>query len=116
MQGLSLVEKLALLAVMVETEFGRRPSHTGKVYRRYAELSKLCDVKPVTLRRISDVLKGLAREGVLYVRVHSFGRYGRTSLVKLLQPPHKLCTTLAEDLLIGEMAEEVCAGLGVGIL
>jgi cell division control protein 6 len=110
MQSLSLVEKLVLLAVMVETEFGHRPSHTGKVYRRYAELSKLSNIEPVTSRRFYDVLRSLADEGILWVRTQSFGRYGRTTLIKLLAPPASLCQEITEDLLVGELAEGICRG------
>jgi Cdc6-like AAA superfamily ATPase len=111
LHAMTLTEQLLLLAVMVETGYGRRVTTTGKVYRRYVELAKLANLKPVTLRRASSVLRDLAREGVLYVRVHSSGRYGRTSLIKLLQPPSNLCPALVEDLVIGEVAEEICGGI-----
>jgi len=120
--ALNTTEKLVLLAVLVETEYGSVPSTTGKVYARYVELSKLAGVTYVTKRRIQDVLKSLAKSGVLRVVVRSFGMYGRTSIIVLRQPPHSLCPTLVEDLLIGEMAEEICRGtgwwrgLGVGVL
>jgi Cdc6-like AAA superfamily ATPase len=106
--ALNLTEKLVLLAVLVETEYGSVPSTTGKVYARYVELSKLAGVTYVTKRRMQDVLKSLAKSGVLRVRVQSFGMYGKTSIIVLRQPPHSLCPTLVEDLLIGEVAEEVC--------
>jgi cell division control protein 6 len=105
---LSTTEKLLLLAIMVETDYARKVTSMGKVYRRYTELSKLANIEPVTQRRIQDVIKNLAGMGVLWTRVDSFGRYGRTTVVKLLAPPVTLCPTLVEDLLVGEVAEEVC--------
>jgi cell division control protein 6 len=105
---LSTTEKLVLLAVIVETGYGSRPASTGKVYARYVELSKLADIEPVTRRRVLDVIKYLAKTGILWTRVDSLGRYGRTTLIKLLAPPQTLCPALVEDLLIGEVAEEVC--------
>jgi cell division control protein 6 len=107
---LSTTEKLVLLAIMVETDYGKRLTIKGKVYRRYAELSKLSNIEPVTPRRVLDVLKRLAGMGILWVRVNSFGRHGRTTMVKLLAPPSNLCPTLVEDLIVGEIAEEVCKG------
>jgi Cdc6-like AAA superfamily ATPase len=107
---LSTTEKLVLLAVMVETEYGKKPTTKGKVYRRYVELSKLAGMEPVTPRRTLDVLKNLAGMGILWVKVHNFGRYGRTTVVKLLAPPASLCQELAEDLLIGELADGICRG------
>jgi cell division control protein 6 len=108
--GLSLTEKLVLLAAMIETGYGKKVTTTGKLYRRYAELSKLAGIEPVTQRRILDVLKALAKTGILWTRVDSFGRYGRTTLIKLMAPLSTLCSILTEDLLIGEVAEEVCKG------
>jgi Cdc6-like AAA superfamily ATPase len=110
MYVLTLTEKLLLLAVIVETDYGRKPTTKGKVHRRYTELSKLAGVEPVTSRRVLDILKALAKEGVLWIKVHSFGRYGKTTVIKLLLQPRKLCRTLVEDLNIGEMAEEICRG------
>jgi len=108
MYDLNLTEKLVLLATIVETEGGRRLSHTGKVYRRYVELSKLANIEPVTSRRIYDILRNLANEGILWTRVSNLGRYGRTTVVKLLAPPNTLCSVLVEDLAVGALAEEVC--------
>jgi len=107
---LSTTEKLVLLATIVETRYGSAPSITGKVYARYVELARLCKMQPVTRRRALDVLKSLAGMGILWVKVHNFGRYGRTTVVKLLASPNTLCPTLVEDMLIGEVAEEVCRG------
>jgi Cdc6-like AAA superfamily ATPase len=104
----SSTEKLVLLATIIETGHGRRPACTGRVYARYVELSKLCKVKPVTRRRVLDILKNLAGSGILWVRVGNLGRHGRTTLIKLLAPPASLCQDLVEDLVVGEVAEEVC--------
>jgi cell division control protein 6 len=105
---LNLTGKLVLLAVIVETGYGRRLAGTGRIYRRYAELSRLVGVEPVTQRRVLDVLKDLAKEGVLWAKVGNLGRHGRTTVVKLLALPATLCPVLVEDLLVGEVAEEVC--------
>jgi Cdc6-like AAA superfamily ATPase len=105
---LSTTEKLLLLAIMVETDYAREITSMGKVYARYVELSRLAGVEPVTRRRTLDVLKNLAGMGILWVKVASLGRHGRTTVVKLLAPPQALCPTLVEDMLIGEVAEEVC--------
>ena len=107
---LTLTEKLVLLAVVIETNHGKKPTTNGKLYKRYVELSRLVDIKPVTQRRTLDILRNLAGMGIVSVKVRSFGRYGRTSIVVLLQPPASLCQELAEDLLIGELAEGICRG------
>jgi Cdc6-like AAA superfamily ATPase len=107
---LNVTEKLVLLAVIVETSYGKGLASTGRIYRRYAELSKLAGIEPVTRRRVLDVLKNLAREGVLWAKVVNLGRHGRTTVIKLLAPPSNLCPTLVEDLIVGEIAEEVCKG------
>jgi Cdc6-like AAA superfamily ATPase len=107
---MNATEKLVLLAALIETDYGRRPATKGKVHRRYAELSRLAGVEPVTPRRVLDVLKNLAGMGILWIKATSLGRYGRTTLVKLLAPPQALCQELTEDLLVGELAEEICRG------
>jgi Cdc6-like AAA superfamily ATPase len=109
MHGLSLTEKLLLLAVLVETGYGMRATHTGKIYARYVELSKLANVEPITARRALDVLKNLAGMGILWVKASNLGRHGRTTVIKLLAPPASLCQEIVEDLVIGEVAEEVCS-------
>ena len=57
-------------------------------------------------------IKALAGEGILWAKATSLGRYGRTTLVKLLHNPRELCRELAEDLVVGEVAEGVCGDLG----
>jgi Cdc6-like AAA superfamily ATPase len=111
MYSLSSTEKLVLLAVMIETDYGRKPTTTGKVHRRYVELSKLVDIEPVTQRRALDVLKSLAGMGIIWVKATSLGRHGRTTVVKLLAPPASLCQELIEDMLVGEIADGVCRGI-----
>jgi len=107
---LNTTEKLVLLAALIETDYGRRPVTKGRVYMRYMELSRLAGMEPVTPRRVLDVLKSLAGMGILWIKATSLGRYGRTTLVKLLAHPASLCQELAEDLLIGELAEGICRG------
>jgi len=105
---LNTTEKLVLLAAMVETGYGRGTATKGRVYSRYVELSRQAGVEPVTPRRVLDAIKALAGEGILWAKAVSLGRYGRTTLVKLLHNPGELCRELAEDLLVGEVAERIC--------
>ena len=106
--ALSTTEKLVLLATMVETGYGRRTATKGRVYSRYVELSRQAGVEPVTPRRVLDAIKALAGEGILWAKATSLGRYGRTTLVKLLHSPGGLCRELVEDLVVGEVAERIC--------
>jgi cell division control protein 6 len=110
--ALNTTEKLVLLAAMVETGYGRGTATKGRVYSRYVELSRQAGVEPVTPRRVLDAIKALAGEGILWAKVASLGRYGRTTLVKLLHNPGELCQELVEDLLVGEVAERICRDQG----
>ena len=116
----STAEKLVLLATLVETGYGRGTATKGRVYSRYVELPRQAGVEPVTQRRVLDAVKALAGEGILWAKAVSLGRYGRTTLVKLLHSPGELCRELVEDLLVGEVAERICgdpgAGQGLGVL
>jgi cell division control protein 6 len=108
--ALNTTGKLVLLAALLETDYGRKTTTKGKVYSRYVELTRQAGVEPVTPRRVLDVIKALAEEGILWTTTRSFGRHGRTSVIKLLSQPGELCQALTEDLEVGELAEEICRG------
>jgi len=51
---------------------------TGQVYEFYQALSKRVRLRPLTQRRISDILSELDMLGIIQSKVISKGRYGRT--------------------------------------
>lgn len=51
---------------------------TGEVYEIYKEASKRCGLRPLTQRRVSDIIAELDMLGIVQTKVVSKGRYGRT--------------------------------------
>ena len=61
-------------------------SFTGDVYDIYKDKCKLCGLKPLTQRRVSDIIAELDMLGIINARVISKGRYGRTREISLAIP------------------------------
>ncbi|MFT4250670.1 MAG: ORC1-type DNA replication protein [Candidatus Woesearchaeota archaeon] len=81
----------------------RQKIHTGDVYDIYREICKRINLRPLTQRRISDILGELDMLGVINAKVISKGRYGRTreislSLSQTIEP--KVLDILKEDLVV----------------
>jgi cell division control protein 6 len=60
---------------------------TGEVYELYKSLCNKIGIRPLTQRRVSDMISELDMLGVINARVISKGRYGRTREIKLSAPP-----------------------------
>jgi cell division control protein 6 len=60
---------------------------TGDVYEAYTKLCSLTSQRPLTTRRISDIIAELDMFGIVNARVVSKGRYGRTKEITLSIPP-----------------------------
>jgi cell division control protein 6 len=56
----------------------RKIIFTGEVYSEYSELCAKIGLRPLTQRRVSDVIGELDMLGIINARVISKGRYGRT--------------------------------------
>ncbi len=64
----------------------RQKLHTGDIYELYRHVCKRCGLKPLTQRRISDILGELDTLGIVSARIISKGRYGRTRELSLATP------------------------------
>lgn len=74
---------------------------TGDVYDVYRDICRLSDLRPLTQRRVSDIIAELDMLGIINARVVSKGRYGRTRELKITVPDTirpKLVTILRDDL------------------
>jgi Cdc6-like AAA superfamily ATPase len=54
---------------------------TGEIYNLYKELIGESGKKPLTLRRISGIIKELSDKGFIEAKVESRGRHGRTTRI-----------------------------------
>ena len=59
---------------------------TGEIYSFYKSLCNKVALRPLTQRRISDVIAELDMVGVIHAKIISKGRYGRTREISLAMP------------------------------
>jgi cell division control protein 6 len=62
---------------------GRKSMQTGEIYDLYVGICNQNDLKPLTQRRVSDLISELDLFGLVNAKVISKGRYGRTREIKL---------------------------------
>ncbi|HZX12513.1 MAG TPA: ORC1-type DNA replication protein [Candidatus Nanoarchaeia archaeon] len=79
--------QLTLLAILKISELTKEQVLTGEAYDIYRELCPPVRLKPLTQRRISDIIAELDMLGIINAKVISKGRYGRTREIKLAIPP-----------------------------
>lgn len=90
-----------LYSLFVLEEREVKGTFTGDVYDVYRDLCKDIDLRPLTQRRISDIIAELDMLGIISARVVSKGRYGRTRELSITVPDTlrpKLVVILREDL------------------
>ena len=59
---------------------------TGEVYELYRDICVKTNLRPLTQRRISDIIAELDMLGIINAKVISKGRYGRTREISILIP------------------------------
>jgi archaeal cell division control protein 6 len=87
------------LFLLEEKDLSQR--FTGDVYDVYRDICKQVDLRPLTQRRVSDIIAELDMLGIINAKVVSKGRYGRTRELAITVPDTirpKLITILREDL------------------
>lgn len=60
---------------------------TGDIYEIYKKVSSQTGLRPLTQRRISDIIAELDMLGIINAKVISKGRHGRTREISVLIPP-----------------------------
>jgi len=76
-----------LYSVFCIDKHQKTPFFTGEVYATYLDICKHTNLKPLTQRRISDIITELDMFGLIGARVVSKGRYGKTREILLSLPP-----------------------------
>jgi len=77
--------KLTLYAIISLCNDGKQ-FFTGDVYEIYKDACFKCGLKPLTQRRLSDIIAELDMLGIVNAKVISKGRYGRTREICLAIP------------------------------
>ncbi len=71
-----------LIAILKLSKEGRQKIQTGDIYDVYASTCRKNNLKPLTQRRVSDLISELDMFGIVNAKVISKGRYGRTREIK----------------------------------
>lgn len=69
---------------------------TGDVYEIYLDLCNKCGLKPLTQRRLSDLIAELDMLGIINAKVISMGRYGRTKEIGLAMPQSSIPNLISQ--------------------
>jgi len=85
-RALAIQQKLTLIACYAALGRGTKRVSTGQVYEVYSELCRKGQNKPLTQRRVSDMISFLDLYGLINAPVVSRGRYGQTREVAASLP------------------------------
>ncbi len=75
--------QVTLLAIIRKSKGAGDAFFTGDIYEKYEELCEEVGVKPLTQRRISDIIAEFDMLGIIRAPVISRGRHGKTREIKL---------------------------------
>ncbi len=89
----------AVLYAIIATSAVRPNFFTGEIYEHYKEICVRVGLRPLTQRRISDIIAELDMLGLINAKVISKGRFGRTREISLSLPKELLpkATTILRD-------------------
>jgi len=93
--------KITLYAILSVCLKSQNPVFTGDVYDIYKDYCFKCGLRPLTQRRVSDIIAELDMTGIIQTKVISKGRYGRTRKINIGMPPSvipKVNTLLKDNL------------------
>ena len=91
----------ALYSILKLTQERNDKINTGEMYNDYKKLCSKVNLRPLTQRRISDVIAELDMLGIINAKVTSKGRYGRTREISMSVSRHtkeKICKILTKEL------------------
>ncbi len=100
--------RLVLLAVYLLQKHGIEPIKTGQVYATYCELYRWVEKDtPLTLRRVTQLIKELSQIGILETRTKSEGRRGRSTYIKIQTSLAQIQRSFTGDARLGNLLEVV---------
>jgi cell division control protein 6 len=75
--------KCVLISILKLSKNREKGIQTGDIYDLYVEICRRNNFKPLTQRRVSDLISELDMFGIVNAKVVSKGRYGRTREIKI---------------------------------
>ncbi|MAG38826.1 cell division control protein Cdc6 [Candidatus Woesearchaeota archaeon] len=97
-----------LYSIMLNKSSSKKKFFTGDIYETYKDVCIKIGLRPLTQRRISDIIAEFDMIGLINCRVLSKGRYGRTREITLSVPQTtetKIMGILIESLELGRKNE-----------
>lgn len=79
--------QLTLLSILTLIDQNKKPLFTGDLYGVYKDYTLKAELKPITQRRVSDIIAEFDMLGIINAKVISKGRYGRTREITIAVPP-----------------------------
>jgi len=80
----------ATLYSIIKTKEINKKIFTGEAYEFYKSLCNRISLRPLTQRRISDIVAEFDMLGIINASIISKGRYGRTREIELAVPDHNI--------------------------
>jgi len=81
---------LAIFYLFHKSKSKKKEFYTGDVYDVYKDFCPKAGIRPITQRRLSDIIAELDMLGLINAKVISKGRFGRTREIQLSLPTHLL--------------------------
>jgi cell division control protein 6 len=75
-----------IYAILLSNKDGMKDILTGEIYSEYKNICDKIGLRPLTQRRVSDILAEFDMLGIINAKVMSKGRYGRTREISLAIP------------------------------
>ena len=80
-------QQATLLSILLLHQKRKNAMLTGEIYEVYKSTCLQSNLRPLTQRRISDIIGELDMMGIITAKVKSLGRYGRTREISLATLP-----------------------------
>lgn len=93
--------KVALFSVITLLEKEQNPIYTGQIYELYRKICLKLGLRPLTQRRVSDIIGELDILGIISTSIVSNGRYGRTREIR--QPINPALKQKIKEILLEEL-------------
>ncbi len=100
--------RIVLLAVYLLQKHGIESIRTGEVYATYCELYRWVEKDtPLTLRRVTQLIKELNLIGILETKTRSEGRRGRSTYIKIQTSLAQIQRSFTTDARLGNLVDIV---------
>lgn len=94
-----------LYPILILGKQHQKEIYTGDIYELYKEICRKTNLRPLTQRRVSDIIAELDMLGIINAKVISKGRFGRTREITLNLPnsiEKKITIILEEELEVNQ--------------